>query len=108
MARRKDITVIRGRVSESFYSKRLLTESLISSGFDAPMARSVAEKVETVLKGSHANSITKSQLREIVHGVVGRDYGAEYAKHYPLRKDLDYDVMVEGEGGRLPYSCPSH
>jgi 2-phosphoglycerate kinase len=104
MMKQKNTTVIRGRVSESLYSKRLLTESLISSGFVAGMARTIAEKVEAELEKSSATSITKSKLREIVHRVVSRDYGPEYAKHYPLRKDLDYDVMVEGEGGKLPYS----
>ena len=104
MANRKNGTVIRGRVMRSFYSKRLLTESLISSGFAPRMAQDIAEKVETELEDIIARSITKAQLREIVHRIVSRDYGEEYAKQYPLRRDLAYDVMVEGEGGRLPYS----
>jgi len=104
MNRRKDGTMIRGRVVRSLYSKSLLTESLISSGFASRMAQEIAEKVEAELEEIDAASITKARLREIVHKVVSRDYGEEYAKQYPLRKDLDYDVMVEGEGGRLPYS----
>jgi len=96
--------MIRGRVVRSLYSKSLLTESLISSGFASRMAQEIAEKVEAELEEIDAASITKARLREIVHKVVSRDYGEEYAKQYPLRKDLDYDVMVEGEGGRLPYS----
>lgn len=104
MTMRKNGTMIRGRVARSLYSKRLLTESLISSGFASTMAQEIAEKVEVELEGINAASITKAQLREIVHKVVSRDYGEEYAKQYPLRRDLDYDIMVEGEGGRLPYS----
>ena len=104
MARRKNGTMIRGRGMEAPYSRRLLTESLISAGFAARMAQQIAKKVEAELEGVDAASITKSQLREIVHGLVNRDYGEEYARHYPLREDLDYDIMVEGEGGSLPYS----
>jgi len=104
MTMRKNGTMIRGRVARSLYSKRLLTESLISSGFASTMAQEIAEKVEAELEEINAASITKAQLREIVHKVVSRDYGEEYAKQYPLRRDLDYDIMVEGEGGRLPYS----
>ena len=104
MARRKSTTIIRGRVSESSYSKRLLAESLISSGFVSNMARAIAERVESELDKIDAPSITKSELREIVHSIVNRDYGEEYAKQYPIRRDLDYDVMVEGEGARFPYS----
>jgi len=104
MTRRKNGMMIRGRVVRSLYSKSLLTESLISSGFASRMAQEIAEKVEAELEEIDAASITKARLREIVHKVVSRDYGEEYAKQYPLRKDLDYDVMVEGEGGRLPYS----
>ena len=104
MARRKGTTVIRGRISESSYSKRLLAESLISSGFVSNMARAIAERVESELDKIDAPSITKSELREIVHSIVNRDYGEEYAKQYPIRRDLDYDVIVEGEGGRFPYS----
>jgi 2-phosphoglycerate kinase len=96
--------MIRGRVVRSLYSKRLLTESLISSGFASLMAQEIAEKVEAELEEIDAASITKARLREIVHRIVNRDYGEEYAKQYPLRKDLDYDIIVEGEGGRLPYS----
>lgn len=104
MTRRKDGTMIRGRAVRSLYSKRLLTESLISSGFASRMAQEIAGKVEAALDEINATSITKARLREIVHRIVNRDYGEEYAKQYPLRKDLDYDIMVEGEGGRLPYS----
>jgi 2-phosphoglycerate kinase len=104
MARRKSTTIIRGRVSESSYSKRLLAESLISSGFVSNMARAIAERVESELDKIDAPSITKSELREIVHSIVNRDYGEEYAKQYPISKDLDYNVMVEGEGARFPYS----
>jgi 2-phosphoglycerate kinase len=104
MARRKSTTIIRGRISESSYSKRLLAESLISSGFVSNMARAIAERVELELEKIDAPSITKSELREIVHSIVNRDYGEEYAKQYPISKDLDYDVMVEGEGARFPYS----
>jgi 2-phosphoglycerate kinase len=104
MARRKSTTIIRGRVSESSYSKRLLAESLISSGFVSNMARAIAERVESELDKIDAPSITKSELREIVHSIVNRDYGEEYAKQYPISKDLDYDVIVEGEGARFPYS----
>jgi 2-phosphoglycerate kinase len=96
--------MIRGRVVRSLYSKRLLTESLISSGFASDMAQEIAEKVEAELEKINATSITKARLRGIVHRIVNRDYGEEYAKQYPLRRDLDYDVMVGGEGGRLPYS----
>ena len=104
MAKRKSTTIIRGRISESSYSKRLLAESLISSGFVSNMARAIAERVELELDKIDAPSITKSELREIVHSIVNRDYGEEYAKQYPISKDLDYDVIVEGEGGRFPYS----
>ncbi len=104
MAKRKSTTIIRGRISESSYSKRLLAESLISSGFVSNMARAIAERVELELEKIDAPSITKSELREIVHSIVNRDYGEEYAKQYPISKDLDYDVMVEGEGARFPYS----
>ena len=104
MGKRKNGTLIRGRVTGASYSSRLLAESLISSGFVSSMAQKIAEKVEAELEKIDAASITKSQLREIVHRILNEDYGEEYAKQYPLRKDLNYDVMVEGEGGRLPYS----
>jgi 2-phosphoglycerate kinase len=68
------------------------------------MARAIAEEVEVELEKIDAPSITKSELREIVHSIVNRDYGEEYAKQYPISKDLDHDVMVEGEGARFPYS----
>ena len=104
MSKQKDGTMIRGRGMESSYSKRLLTESLISSGFVSRMAQQIARKVEEELEKLDAASITKSRLREIVHSVVNRDYGEDYARQYPLREDLDYDIMVEGEGGSFPYS----
>ncbi len=104
MARRKNGMMIRDRVKESSYSRPLLTESLISSGFASSIAQEIAKKVEVELEQIDAVSITKSQLREIVHRTVNRDYGKEYAKQYPLKRDLNYDIMVEGEGGTFPYS----
>jgi len=104
MTKHKTSTMIRGRVMESPYSRRLLAESLISSGFVSRMAQQIARTVETELGGISAASITKTQLREIVHNIVNRDYGEQYAKQYPLREDLDYDVMVEDAGGSFPYS----
>ena len=89
---------------ESPYSRRLLTESLISLGFVSRMAQQVARKVEEELEELDAASITKSRLREMVHSVVNRDYGEDYARQYPLREDLDYDIMVEREGVSFPYS----
>jgi len=102
----KDSTLIRGRRAKSPYSRRLLTESLISSGFISDMAREVAETVEAELQKLDATSITKTEFRDLVHKIVCRDYGEEYAKYYPAHKrDMAYDVMVEeGEGGSFPYS----
>lgn len=102
--KRKSDTMIRGKGMESPYSRRLLTESLISSGFDPKMAQQIAKKVEAELKEADVTAITKSQLRKIVHEIVHKEFGEKYAVQYPLQEDLDYDIMVEGEGGTLPYS----
>ncbi len=104
MSKRKNGTMILGRAMGSPYSRRLLTESLISLGFVSRMAQEIARKVEAELEELDAASITKSRLREIVHSVVNEDYGEDYARQYPLREDLDYDIMVEREGVSFPYS----
>jgi len=104
MAKRKNGIMIRGKGMEASYSKRLLTESLISSGFASRMAQQIARTVEAEFEKMDTASITKSQLREIVHKIVRRDHGEDYAWRYPLVEQLDYDVVVEGEGGSFPYS----
>ena len=43
-------------------------------------------------------------MREIVHKIVDRDYGKQYSRQYPPKKELGYDVMVEGKGVSFPYS----
>lgn len=104
MAKRKNSIMIRGKGMEAPYSKRLLTESLISLGFASRMAQHIAKTVEAELEEVDAASITKSQLRETVHKIVHRDHGEDYARQYPLVEQLDYDIAVEGEGGSFPYS----
>ena len=46
MAKRKNGIMIRGKGMGSPYSRRLLTESLISSGFVSGMAQEIARKVQ--------------------------------------------------------------
>ena len=104
MARHKNGTKIRARGVEAPYSSRLLTESLISLGFVSRMAKEIAEKVAAELERIDAISITKNQLREIVHRIVSRDYGEKYAKRFPIGRDADFDVWVEGVAGSFLYS----
>lgn len=104
MARHENGTKIRARGVEVPYSSRLLTESLISLGFVSRMAQEIAEKVAAELERTDAISITKNQLREIVHRVVSRDYGKKHAKRFPIGRDADFDVWVEGVAGSFPYS----
>ena len=77
MTRRKGDTMIRGRGTRSPYSKRLLTESLISSGFVSRMAQGIAEKVVPKF-------VTESQkeVHEIAVIIVVRDYEAHKARFY--------------------------
>lgn len=104
MARQKNGTKILARGVEAPYSSRLLTESLISLGFVSRMAQEIAEKVAAELERTDAISITKNQLREIIHRIVSRDYGEKYAKRFPIGRDADFDVWVEGIAGSFPYS----
>lgn len=100
----KNVILIRGRGTELPYSKRLLAESLINAGIASRVAQDIAKKVEVKLEESGFSAINKSQLREIVHDLISQDQGEDLAKLYPLREDLDYDIIVEGENGRFPYS----
>jgi len=104
MAKHKSSTKIRARGAESPYSRRLLAESLISLGFASQMAQDIAKKVEVKLNKAGATSITKTQLREIVHRVVSKDYGKKYAKRFPVEKTMDYGVTVEDLADSFPYS----
>ena len=104
MANRKRTPMIRGQVTKSPFSKKLLIRSLINSGLRSNVAEKIADKVKLRLKEMEASSITKSELREIVHEIITQEYGKKFAKHYPSKESLDYDVIVEGKGGKLPYS----
>lgn len=102
--RHKNGIMIRGRGLESPYSKRLLAESLINAGIESSVAKDIAKKVEAKLEESGDSVINKSQLREIVHDLILIEHGEDASRLYPLRQALDYDIIVEGEEGRFPYS----
>ena len=102
--KKKNGIIVRGRGTELPYSKRLLTDSLTYVGLDSVVAKDIARKVEIKLEESGVSVITKSKLREIVHDLINKSQGEEIAKLYPLKEQLDYDIIVEGEGGGFPYS----
>jgi 2-phosphoglycerate kinase len=64
------------------FNQGRLLQSLYPTGLEADQALEVVVAIEWTLRQGRAHEVTRDRLRALVHEMLERDYGAEYARRY--------------------------
>lgn len=71
-----------GRDGHWPFNQGRLLQSLYPTGLEPDQALDVAVLIEWTLRHRETREVTRDELRTLVHDVLARDYGAEYARRY--------------------------
>ncbi|MEZ4332859.1 MAG: 2-phosphoglycerate kinase [Myxococcota bacterium] len=71
-----------GRDGRWPFNQGRLLQSLYPTGLEPDQVLDVAVLIEWTLRHRGTREVTRDELRALVHGVLARDYGAEYARRY--------------------------